>query len=100
MEVYNDNLWVCPDCTLMICNGDGADDPNGWERAFIGQWPDPELRMGFVPNFDGGDGYEEFSCLSCDGCGSSLAGGRWRMSILVTPERMSRESAYDEHMES
>jgi hypothetical protein len=83
MQVTQDNLYLCTDCTMVACNGSaGADiEPAQLQRTQAGL---VALGPHLVPNFDSetGDGLREFSSSPCSGCGSELAGYRARFAIL------------------
>jgi hypothetical protein len=83
MRVIQDNLYLCSDCTMVVCNG------------FSGAVMEPEqlqatesglARLGpdLVPDFDSEteDGINCFSRMPCKSCGTDLAGYRARFAIL------------------
>jgi len=88
MSTTYSDVWVCTDCYFAHHYGatehEGAwyagesDTPADWE-------PLHELE-GFhlADNTDSntGDGIDTFSWSSCDGCGSTLGGSRYRLAIF------------------
>ena len=91
MEVIQDDLWLCQDCTIVAVNGDWtwldyyySSEAEQEERRAEIEAGLSELGAHLVPNFDSeaGDGMEEFSSRHCDCCGTDLAGGRTRFAIL------------------
>lgn len=95
MEVIQDDLWLCDDCTLYAVNG----DLSGIDYGYSGKAAEKRVKevtkgvdaLGphLVPDFDAddGEGVEEFSRRSCDGCGTHLAGGRHRFAVLGEPKK-------------
>lgn len=83
MQVIQDNLWLCCDCTFVACNGPhGMDiDP---ENLLIVETGLAELGPHVVPDFDSetGEGLEDFSSRQCASCLSGLAGYRARFAKL------------------
>jgi hypothetical protein len=89
MRVVQDDLWLCDDCTIYAVNGDTSGIPDEDEKRVVKGVN--ALGPHLVPDFDSetGEGMEEFSRTTCDGCGTRLAGGRHRFAILG-PEKKRR----------
>jgi hypothetical protein len=81
MQVVQDNLWLCSDCTVVACNGEHGVELYNQEATLNGL---AKLGKHLVPDFDSetGGGIREFTSRICDSCGTSLAGYRARFSIL------------------
>lgn len=83
MRVVQDDLWLCPDCTIAAVNGDVSGIDSDARVAEV--WAGLE-RLGphLVSDFDSesGEGYREFSRCGCDCCGSPLAGTMYRFAVL------------------
>ncbi len=83
MEIIQDDLWLCQDCTIYAVNGDtsGIESEKREKRVVEGV---DELGPHLVPDFDSesGDGIEEFSWRQCDACGTTLGGDRHRFAVL------------------
>lgn len=82
MQIIQDDLWLCSDCTQVACNG----RPNeielvDSEATLAGL---AELGPNLVPDFDSDsmDGIHEFSRRPCQSCTTQLAGYRARFAIL------------------
>jgi hypothetical protein len=86
------NVWVCTDC--YFAHHYGAHEHEGaW---YAGDSDTPANREplallvgkgqpGYLfdnTNSETGEGIDEFSRDRCDGCGSSLGGSRYRLSII------------------
>jgi hypothetical protein len=83
MEIVQDDLWLCDDCTIYAVNGDmsGIESERRERQVVEGV---NELGPHLVPDFDSetDDGIEEFSRRPCDACGTRLGGGRHRFAVL------------------
>jgi hypothetical protein len=90
MDTYWDgNLEVCEDCYLA--HHYGAHEHDG--KWYSGESDTPSDReplsecigLDLADNTDSenGEGITTFSWSSCDGCGSSLGGGRFRLAYKV-----------------
>ncbi len=80
-------LWVCVDCAAFIANGEVEDpDPEWSEDNLFWNWPNAFLVLN--PENSDGPEYEdnpdviEFSNSECEGCGSYLAGTRYRAAAF------------------
>jgi len=83
VQVIEDGLYLCSDCTMVACNGShGADiSPEQLQRTEAGL---ANLGSNLVPDFDSESsiGLREFSSVPCSACGSHLAGYRARFAVL------------------
>lgn len=100
MSADHIELWVCVDCYFAHHYGahehDGAwfagesDTPS--DREPLGRCHGLELTDdAYGADYDGtdgsGEGYDGFAMTSCDGCGSTLGGARYRMSAQPITHR-------------
>ncbi|MBA3580800.1 MAG: hypothetical protein H0W42_12550 [Gemmatimonadaceae bacterium] len=94
-------VWVCTDC--YFAHHYGAHEHEGvWyagesdspcEFEPLGELPEygyvsGDQEVTFISDWtdsDTGDGIEEFTWRSCDGCGSHLGGSRYRLAIHWSP---------------
>ena len=81
MQVANDCIWLCSDCTVVACNGEHGVELYDRNATLAGL---ATLGPHLVPNFDSetGDGIMEFSSRICESCGTSLAGYRAKFAQL------------------
>ncbi len=83
MEIIQDDLWLCQDCTIYAVNGDtsGIESEKREKRVVEGV---DALGPHLVPDYDSetGDGIDEFSWRQCDACGTRLGGERTRFAVL------------------
>ena len=83
MKVTQDDLWLCPECTIYACNGDlsGIDSD---ARAKIVEDGVDGLGPHLVLDDDSetGEGHLEFAWKTCDACRSRLGGEYYRFAIL------------------
>jgi hypothetical protein len=75
------DLWLCPECMFAAVNGDLPEDEERSDTVEAGL---SNLGPHLVPSFDleTGDGWEEFSRLTCGSCGEHRHGERFAFSIL------------------
>ncbi len=82
MRVIKDDLWLCVDCLMLACNGDGSGiESPAREAACVAGLE--ALGPHLVPDFDSdtGEGHRVFSWCGCDSCG--LTGGEFhRFAVL------------------
>lgn len=83
-----DDLWVCSDCVMFLANGDFPEyrDETMYADCIDAIWP-PEEGWSLCVDFprDGEEEdtcYNEFSWSSCDCCGSTLGGSRYRATAI------------------
>lgn len=83
MQVVQNDLWLCEDCTMIACNGDTSGFESDARVAECMAGLDG-LGPNLVGDFDveKGEGYDEFSWGDCDCCGSTLGGSRHRFALL------------------
>jgi len=86
MQVIQDCIWLCSDCTQVAVNGVYGIDLLD-ERATLHGLAKLELKYfdgALVPDFDceNGDGERQFSDRVCESCGTSLIGYRAKFAIL------------------
>jgi hypothetical protein len=79
MEIVQDEIWLCMDCTMYAVNGDFPEE-RAEECAKGVNAYGPHLVIDDDP--ETGEGRNEFSSCACDGCHSRLAGERWRFAVL------------------
>lgn len=83
-RVTGGTFHVCQDCMLANMNDEHRDDRDPSLPPVWGVWEGEDVEI--VPDFgagdDGDDGHIEFSHLTCGGCGTELAGDRYRYSWL------------------
>jgi len=83
--ILYDNLMVCDECALVIANGeidDGTDRGQQIADAQVEQWG--ELAIGLtLACGDDEDECDYFSWRRCDGCGSTLGGGRHKAVVFA-----------------
>jgi hypothetical protein len=72
-------FYVCQDCAMFIANGDL---PEGDCAAILGGVDDVLPAQWCLDSGENGEGDVEFSSSSCDCCGSSLAGSRFRANLV------------------
>ncbi|WP_372663607.1 hypothetical protein [Amycolatopsis kentuckyensis] len=79
-EYDTTKLSVCVDCIQLLANGEINDGEDTAERCAEGQvreWGDNVMHMTYSGEELG------FSWTSCDGCGSSLGGDRYRAYMMI-----------------
>jgi hypothetical protein len=92
---HHDSLWVCEDCYFAHCYGSNRNADTG--EWFAGESDTPAehqpLRLvqdivDLADDVDSGtgDGIYTFSMAHCEGCGSHLAGSRYRLAMLDRAE--------------
>lgn len=89
---YTD-VWVCTDC--YFTHHYGATEHDG--EWFAGESDDPCDREPLAKldgynladntNSKTGEGMDDFSWRSCDGCGSTLGGSRFRLAVTMKGTR-------------
>jgi hypothetical protein len=79
MEVVQDDIWFCVDCTMYAVNGDLPEENEHDVTEGVNAYG-PHLVMDDDP--DTGEGHDDFSSCRCDACGSRLAGERYRFAVL------------------
>lgn len=88
MQVVQDGIELCEDCTIAAVNGDftGLDNHPETSDRRMAEIVSGLERLGadLVPDFDSesGRGMEEFSSRPCQCCGSRLAGSRHSFAVL------------------
>ena len=86
MNIHQEDLEVCVDCTQLIANGEDHTEEQDLEKKIEKQWG--ELAGHLVMSCD--EGCEgEFSWRPCDGCGSTLGGDRHKATVLCEHEGCS-----------
>lgn len=91
MNVVNDDVWLCTDCTIAAVNDDytsldyhygaKADERMAEIKAGLDKLG-PHLVSNDSPD-DDGEGHECFSTRHCDCCGEWRAGERHRFAALA-----------------
>jgi hypothetical protein len=67
------DIDICPDCLLLIANGEGPDDV---AERLAARWPVGTITLGRMDG-DDNDGEPWFSWHPCDGCGDTDGGDRY-----------------------
>ena len=78
------DIGICPDCLYT--------DANGWVARMTGR-PLPDLAPlnrldGYLIGWDS-EVEAHFSWSPCDGCGDTLGGDRYAVTIVPAPERVA-----------
>lgn len=84
---YTVTWWVCQCCMLADANGECcADDEHGGDSVEPLSCVRPEDTLANDSSEDDSS-HNPFSSSQCDGCGSWLAGDRYRMTLFVNDRR-------------
>jgi hypothetical protein len=84
------DVWVCTDCYFAHHYGPYQDENGVWFSNFNSDTPSDREPLSRIvgatyvaDNTDSetGDGVDEFSWSTCDGCGSTLGGSRYRLAV-------------------
>jgi hypothetical protein len=89
--------WVCDDCAFARENDEWPemqddDTPWPWSLFTEAEWGHrvaPSNVSNWVTRDDVTDqvieGFQDFATSACKGCGTTLAGSRWRYAVWPTP---------------
>jgi hypothetical protein len=72
-----ETTWVCTDCYFAHHYGATGCEPSEPLALLDG------FELADNTDSDSGEGIDEFSWSSCDGCGSTLGGSRYRLAMFV-----------------
>lgn len=79
MEVVQDDIWLCVDCTMYAVNGDLPEEREQECTEGVNAFG-PHLVMDH--DSETGEGHNDFSTRRCHACKSRLHGERWRFAVL------------------
>lgn len=85
---YLDDIWVCVDC--YFSHHYGYHKHEGEWYAGESDTPSDREPLSLVSDYEladntdseTGEGIDDFSWRSCEGCGSTLGGSRYRLAIF------------------